>query len=264
MKCYVHPNEEAVAICKSCGKGLCKDCNIDIQMKSYCKNCVSENLPQRNDVDSQYSSLFGPAAELERAFKSGADGLLALGITSLFIVIFWSISDFYNMQADGAAFVTVCWVIATAICILVASVGYNALRTAYGNNIGLIAKILGYLSSVFLFLFLPLSLIIEPSAISSLNVGNATNGTVIFGYLTFTIFGLAQITWGIAQITSRQYTGKLNLALASGAIMIVSGCVISFAILLFDQALIPGLMIFAVSAFISSAVFATAKKPRIS
>ena len=40
MKCFVHQAEDAVAICKTCGKGVCSDCAIILEGTSYCKTCV--------------------------------------------------------------------------------------------------------------------------------------------------------------------------------------------------------------------------------
>ena len=59
MKCYVHPDREAIAICKSCGKGLCADCNVDIEKISYCKSCIASgkirliSYPQQQAVSMQ-------------------------------------------------------------------------------------------------------------------------------------------------------------------------------------------------------------------
>ena len=40
MKCYVHKNKEAECACVNCGKGICSECNVEIDGKSYCKKCV--------------------------------------------------------------------------------------------------------------------------------------------------------------------------------------------------------------------------------
>jgi hypothetical protein len=30
VRCYIHSEHEAVGICKACGKGLCRDCAVDL------------------------------------------------------------------------------------------------------------------------------------------------------------------------------------------------------------------------------------------
>ena len=40
MKCWFHPEQDAVAFCKSCGKGVCQDCLVTFGGNSYCKDCI--------------------------------------------------------------------------------------------------------------------------------------------------------------------------------------------------------------------------------
>jgi len=46
MKCYYHPQVDAVAVCKHCQKGLCPDCAVDVGGGMACKtsndNCQAE------------------------------------------------------------------------------------------------------------------------------------------------------------------------------------------------------------------------------
>ena len=36
MQCFVHPNDSAVGICKSCGKGVCRACAIPLSRGLAC------------------------------------------------------------------------------------------------------------------------------------------------------------------------------------------------------------------------------------
>jgi hypothetical protein len=58
MKCYYHPEKDAVAICKECNKPLCEECAHEINGKIYCEECISkieekskrrEERPGRNE-----------------------------------------------------------------------------------------------------------------------------------------------------------------------------------------------------------------------
>ena len=40
MVCYVHEQKPAVGMCIKCGKPICEWCNVEIQGKYHCKNCV--------------------------------------------------------------------------------------------------------------------------------------------------------------------------------------------------------------------------------
>ncbi len=42
MKCYYHPDHEAIGICISCGKPVCVECKVVLREKIYCNPCVEE------------------------------------------------------------------------------------------------------------------------------------------------------------------------------------------------------------------------------
>ncbi len=41
MKCYTHPDVEAVGTCVSCGKAVCTGCAVDVAGKIHCQRCVA-------------------------------------------------------------------------------------------------------------------------------------------------------------------------------------------------------------------------------
>ena len=42
MKCTYHPDRDAVAMCVSCGAGLCPDCRNREEGKYYCDECLGK------------------------------------------------------------------------------------------------------------------------------------------------------------------------------------------------------------------------------
>jgi TM2 domain-containing membrane protein YozV len=44
MNCTVHPQNQAVAYCRSCGKALCEDCKRDVMGAIYCEPCIAARL----------------------------------------------------------------------------------------------------------------------------------------------------------------------------------------------------------------------------
>ncbi|PKP57967.1 MAG: hypothetical protein CVT88_08110 [Candidatus Altiarchaeales archaeon HGW-Altiarchaeales-1] len=45
MKCFYHPEVDAVMTCSSCGKELCRDCVVENpDGKTYCKDCIKKGL----------------------------------------------------------------------------------------------------------------------------------------------------------------------------------------------------------------------------
>ncbi len=44
MKCYNHPDRDAVGPCSLCGKGVCEEDAVYINGKLYCKECAKKVL----------------------------------------------------------------------------------------------------------------------------------------------------------------------------------------------------------------------------
>ncbi len=42
MKCYYHPEIDAIVTCHSCGKAICQECAVDVAGKTRCKECLSQ------------------------------------------------------------------------------------------------------------------------------------------------------------------------------------------------------------------------------
>ncbi len=48
LKCYYHPDREAVAVCSVCKKPLCKECAHEYKGKIYCKDCLAKVKEEEN------------------------------------------------------------------------------------------------------------------------------------------------------------------------------------------------------------------------
>lgn len=44
MKCYVHPDREAVGVCTVCKQGICRDCQVILGGKRFCKKHAERRL----------------------------------------------------------------------------------------------------------------------------------------------------------------------------------------------------------------------------
>ncbi|MBE5740577.1 MAG: hypothetical protein E7349_06995 [Clostridiales bacterium] len=54
MKCFIHSNEEAVAACKKCGKGMCANCSAYSDHSGICPECRREDfIREREDCEMQ-------------------------------------------------------------------------------------------------------------------------------------------------------------------------------------------------------------------
>jgi hypothetical protein len=50
MKCFYHTERDAVGVCKSCQRGLCADCAIDLDKGIACQNRCEEDVRQLNQL----------------------------------------------------------------------------------------------------------------------------------------------------------------------------------------------------------------------
>ncbi len=58
MKCYVHPDTDAVATCTECGKGICSECAIDVAGSIVCRNCIQEGrITKQTSLDAPINPL---------------------------------------------------------------------------------------------------------------------------------------------------------------------------------------------------------------
>ncbi len=100
MKCLNHPESDAVAYCRQCGKALCADCRRDVRGVSYCEDCLAANVlgggaPAAPDAPN-------PGAALALGFIPGVGAIYngEYGKALLFILIFGGL---ISALSSGAA-----------------------------------------------------------------------------------------------------------------------------------------------------------------
>src|ERR1041385_4351522 len=100
MKCYYHPQVDAVAICKNCHKGLRTECAVDVGGGMACKisndNCQAEVKFANEAFAINKRRYFG----LRRAYGQWAVLLLAPGLV---FTLFGLSSARGDMQLVGVA-----------------------------------------------------------------------------------------------------------------------------------------------------------------
>lgn len=50
MRCYYHPNIDAVGGCKNCSRGLCMECAVDVGNGLACRTHCEDEVRSLNDV----------------------------------------------------------------------------------------------------------------------------------------------------------------------------------------------------------------------
>lgn len=53
MKCYNHPEVEAIAICAACGKAICQTCSVDVAGRLTCQHCLASGSAARLEAQPQ-------------------------------------------------------------------------------------------------------------------------------------------------------------------------------------------------------------------
>ena len=52
MKCFIHLNDEAISVCKKCGKAMCMNCSAYSNHSGICPECRREEfIKERNDLN---------------------------------------------------------------------------------------------------------------------------------------------------------------------------------------------------------------------
>jgi hypothetical protein len=83
MRCFYHPDAEAVGICKSCQKGLCADSAVDVGDGLACQGCaervrkLNATLGTADAMCASWSAFLGPGMLLVGALFV-AFGILVL------------------------------------------------------------------------------------------------------------------------------------------------------------------------------------------
>ena len=77
MKCFYHGDAEAVAICKSCGRGICHECCAEIGTGAACRNRCEGDVEVINDMIQRNKSSFQKAGS---AYTRSGVFLTALGL----------------------------------------------------------------------------------------------------------------------------------------------------------------------------------------
>ena len=83
MRCFYHEDKEAVGTCKSCGKGLCRGCAVDLTKGLACRgHCETDAqaLIQLIDRNIQLSAKFPPSSVSSQIIQSGNKMRFATGV----------------------------------------------------------------------------------------------------------------------------------------------------------------------------------------
>jgi hypothetical protein len=78
MKCFNHPDLDAVGICKNCNKGLCKVCLTEVDNGIACTATCVDEVDQLNTLINKNKQSFKTAsgAHMRNAYIYGGMGIV--------------------------------------------------------------------------------------------------------------------------------------------------------------------------------------------
>jgi hypothetical protein len=88
MRCYYHQDREAVGSCKSCGKGLCPDCAVDLAKGLACRGHCEEDARALIQLIDHNNKMQPTASRLIQAGGSArmAGSLFFLASGAVFLI----------------------------------------------------------------------------------------------------------------------------------------------------------------------------------
>jgi hypothetical protein len=112
MNCFRHRNVVAIALCRSCGKGLCEECAIEVPNGVACKNSCEERVAFIN-------KMLDANREVMRVSNTQSRSHALLTVVMAFVFAVFAVAAGFNDLGFIAAFFGV-----AAVVLL----GYGVLR----------------------------------------------------------------------------------------------------------------------------------------
>ncbi len=167
MKCFTHPDRDAVAVCSVCGQGLCEGCSVRIAGKLYCKSDADKIFGREAERAEKYVRPASITVAAILFFIFGALGIISGLVFSAFA---GSAASFTSVPFIGPLTgVTAAGILLIGLVILVFGILYlvagnwlwDGLRR--GGILGIALSIISILVSLpLLFVLGPLALFLGP------------------------------------------------------------------------------------------------------
>ena len=77
MKCYYHRESDAIAVCKSCGRGLSADYAVDVGLGTACRGRCEAAVAELNTIIARSKTAYSKTGS---AYRRSAVSILALGL----------------------------------------------------------------------------------------------------------------------------------------------------------------------------------------
>lgn len=93
MHCYYHQDKEAVGVCKSCSKGLCPECAVDVGKGLACRGHCEEEVRQVVALIDHNIKLSPKAAQMLESNKKVRSSAAIFNLVIGAIFVAWGVSN---------------------------------------------------------------------------------------------------------------------------------------------------------------------------
>ena len=93
MKCFYHRDRDAVGSCKSCGKGLCSECAVDLGKGLACHGRCEEDAKAVIALIDQNIKMSPKAVKLLDVGRRARTGTATFNFVMGAIFVLWGLSD---------------------------------------------------------------------------------------------------------------------------------------------------------------------------
>ena len=100
MKCFYHPDRDAVNTCSKCGQDICSECNYVTGTDPVCRNCWAKQVSAcKSGVSSRPAKTVKPEKSAGR--NKTAVGILLIALITIGIVGYWFANAIQQPDAAG-------------------------------------------------------------------------------------------------------------------------------------------------------------------
>jgi len=236
MKCEMHPEQDALGTCVSCGRGVCAICKVNYQGLMHCKQCLEAGrlggaarqqqmmpmyypygyMPYGMPMGYYYNPAMAKAQPRPRGvpdgrlFKLGAVGAVGSGVLSIVtgaLLLFGGVFSYYS---SGPSPEFMAAAVLLAIFQILAAFGFLGFYKNYGPTAGLAAA--GFLA--------PSGFIFVAAVMGAVN---STGDAALFIYLGALFLGIGHIISGITATLMRKFLDARDAPVISCIMFIIGG-----------------------------------------
>jgi hypothetical protein len=93
MNCFYHRDRVAVGGCKSCGKGLCPECAVDLQKGLACRGRCETDVQSVIDLVDRNIKLMPQTARLLESGRKVKSSASVFNLVTGLVFIAWGLTD---------------------------------------------------------------------------------------------------------------------------------------------------------------------------